>query len=222
MSKFKKGDCVKIKDGVTDPDYPEIDISGWQGRVEEFENDAEEGGELYTIAWDSISLRNLDAQIILDSIEEGVDYTMMAMLGEDLEPAEPRDSEEDVVFAIAELDETYYWSELGEQGDRIREVLSKIKSNDINEVLSFWKSHLENNLTLPIRVIYVGESVDGLSEGAKMTVTAFDSVEEENGIIASVQTSKGNKLVPLCDFDVETESESNQALNDYCVWFANY
>jgi hypothetical protein len=222
MSKFKKGDCVRVKNGVFDPDYPEIDISGWQGRIEEYEGEGEDGGDLYTISWDSISLRSLDSQIIMDSLEEGIDYTMMALLEEDLEPANARDTEEDVVFAIAELEEAYFWSELGEQGDRIRDLLSQIKSTDVTDVLNHWKKYLESNLSFPLKVIYVGESTDGMSEGAKMTINALDSVEEENGIIALVQFAKGNKMVPLCDFDVEVETEANQALNDYCVWFANF
>ena len=65
--KFKKGESIRVKQGISDPDYPSIDINGWQGRIVEFDGE-DEDGELYIIAWDSISLRNMDSEVILDAI----------------------------------------------------------------------------------------------------------------------------------------------------------
>ena len=31
--RFKKGDSVKVKDGVMWPDYEELCLAGWQGRI---------------------------------------------------------------------------------------------------------------------------------------------------------------------------------------------
>jgi hypothetical protein len=50
------GDCVKVREGVGDPDS-DVDISGWQGRVLEIAED-ESGRPLILVAWDSFQPRS--------------------------------------------------------------------------------------------------------------------------------------------------------------------
>jgi hypothetical protein len=40
--KFKKGESIRVKQEISDPDYPSIDISGWQGRIVEFDGEDED------------------------------------------------------------------------------------------------------------------------------------------------------------------------------------
>jgi hypothetical protein len=218
---FKQGDCVRIKQGVNDPDYPEIDLSGWQGRIVSYEG-KEADGELYTLAWDSISLKALDEDVILDAIEEEIDYTLISLYAHDLEKAEARDTEKDVELAIAELDEEFFWSDLGEQGARIREVLNTAKSKSEADMLKAWEKHLKSKLKFPVQVIYVGESTGPFKEGAKFQLLGIDSISEIMGLMGTAKLDKGNSVVPLCDLDVEIEGDDTESMYDYCIWYANH
>jgi len=46
--KFAVGDAVRVCSGVTDPDFPDIPLGGWAGKI----TGAEEGNPpLYSIRW---------------------------------------------------------------------------------------------------------------------------------------------------------------------------
>lgn len=219
--KFKKGESIKIKQGVCDPDYPNIDISGWQGRIVEFDGE-DEDGELYIIAWDSISLKSMDSTVILDAIEEEIDYSLITLYANDFDIAAPRDKEKDVELALAELEEEFFWSDLGEQGERIRAVLKAAKSNSEKDRLKAWEFYLKSKLKFPMPLIYVGESEGIFKEGAALNLQSIDSISDVMGIVGTAKLEKGTATVPLCDLDSETENEANTALYDYCIWFANH
>jgi len=53
------GNSVVVKSGVLDPDFG-IDISGWQGRIEE-----DDDGETVFIRWDSITLLEMCLDLII-------------------------------------------------------------------------------------------------------------------------------------------------------------
>ena len=220
--KFKKGESIRVKQGISDPDYPTIDISGWQGRIVEFDGE-DEDGELYIIAWDSISLRNMDSEVILDAIEEGIDYSLITLYANDLEKASPRDKEKDVETALAEIEEEFFWSDLGEQGERIRAVLKTAKSKTEKDSLKAWDTYLKSKLKFPMKVIFVGESEGVFNEGAALSLLSIDSISDMMGIMGTAKLEKGTTAsVPLCELDTEEENEANLALYDYCIWFANH
>jgi hypothetical protein len=221
MAKFKKGESISVKKGVSDPDYPTIDISGWQGRIVEFDGE-DEDGELYIVAWDSISLKSMDANVILDAIEEGIDYSLITLYAKDFEKASPRDKEKDVESALAELEEEFFWSDLGEQGERIRAVLKTAKSNSEKDRLKAWEIYLKSKLKFPMEVIFVGESEGVFKEGTALSLLRIDSVSDVMGVMGTAKLEKGNASVPLCELDTENENEANLALYDYCIWYANH
>jgi len=219
--KFKKGESIRVKQGISDPDYPSIDISGWQGRIVEFDGE-DEDGELYIVAWDSISLKNMHSDVILDAIEEGIDYSLITLYANDLEKASPRDKEKDVETALAEIEEEFFWSDLGEQGERIRAVLKTSKSKSEKDSLKAWDTYLKSKLKFPMKVIFVGESEGVFNEGATLSLLSIDSISDIMGIMGTAKLEKGTASVPLCELDTEGENEANLALYDYCIWFANH
>jgi len=67
---IKIGDSVRVKPGVSDPDYEYV-ISGWQGWVTHLDTDE---GKFIEIAWDSVILNQMPVELIEASIEEGFIY----------------------------------------------------------------------------------------------------------------------------------------------------
>lgn len=63
-------DSVVVKSGILDPDF-EIDISGWQGRIEEVDDDT------VFIRWDSITLRGMRLDMIIRCENENLDWEVI-------------------------------------------------------------------------------------------------------------------------------------------------
>lgn len=222
MNKFKVGDSIKVVEGTVDPDYDHIEIGGWCGRIFAIEELDGEDGTLYTIEWDSISLKSLDPEIILECIEEGIDYKYISLLESDIEKTSARDKPEDVKAAIAFLEEEYFWTDLGEQGERIRKVISTSKSKNEMDLLKAWENHIVKNIKFPLSVIYLGENQKNISEGAKLTVNKIQSIDEEFGLMVSVDYKSTSMTLPLSDLDVESETDDSLCIQDYLIWYANH
>ena len=85
------GDSVVVKSGIMDPDFG-IDISGWQGRIEEIDE-----GQTIFIRWDSITLRGMRSELIIRCENENLDWEVMTLNKDNIEVAEQRDAVADVL-----------------------------------------------------------------------------------------------------------------------------
>ena len=88
--KFKIGESVSVKSGVTDPDFG-FDIFGWQGRVEEVDST----GTVF-IRWDSLTLNQMGLDLAIRCEEENFDWEVMTLTIQEVEKASIRDTEDDV------------------------------------------------------------------------------------------------------------------------------
>ncbi len=215
---IKLNDSVIINSEVTDPDFG-IVIGGWQGRISEINE------EVICVDWDSITLKNLEASIITRSEKEGLDWTKMYVLSDEVTLTKPRDQKRDVKKVINELNSKYAWLGLGEEGVRIQKVLSGIKLEDYNSALWAWKEHLDKKLNFPIKAEVVELMERGsLRVGEQVIIYGIDEfVDEMRGLFAKVeyQNSKGFEF-PLADLEVlDKKSQNFQHIKDYVVWYAN-
>ena len=94
---FYAGESVTVKSGVLDPDF-NIDISGWQGRIEEADDD-----ETIFIRWDSITLQEMALDLIIRCENENLDWEVMTLELDDIAITMARDSEADVSHIAAQL-----------------------------------------------------------------------------------------------------------------------
>jgi hypothetical protein len=91
------GDSVVVKSGILDPDF-KIDISGWQGRIEEVDDE-----ETVFIRWDSITLQEMRLDLIIRCENENLDWEVMTLNMDEIEVAMTRDSETDVSRIASQL-----------------------------------------------------------------------------------------------------------------------
>ena len=78
------GDSVIVKKGILEPDYNEIKIEGWQGRVKHINPELYKGNTLVTIEWDSETLMKIPSIFIDQSEEEGLDWKTMVLYKSEL------------------------------------------------------------------------------------------------------------------------------------------
>jgi hypothetical protein len=91
------GDSVKVKPGYDNDEYPEIDFTGWQGRVFTYRNlneyEPEKSEDWWVeIEFDSITLKQMPEKFITESIRENIDYRIMEFRLPEVEKVNPRDT----------------------------------------------------------------------------------------------------------------------------------
>lgn len=210
-----------MKPGTNDPDYGG-DISGWQGRITEMET-GEGGVSTVMVAWDSLTLRKIPESSIKKCEREGLGWESMWVSAAEIEFTKPRDSLANVEQTIEDISDQYQWTLLGDEGDRIQQVMKGVSKT--NEMAAFraWKKFLAKALVFPFEA-EVSEWQDRgpLQVGDRVTVLGFEGVEDLYGILVNIETRRGEFVFPLCDLAaLEKQSQNDQPLSDYSVWFSN-
>ncbi|MBL8191330.1 MAG: hypothetical protein JNK38_25160 [Acidobacteria bacterium] len=217
---FQVGDSVMVKSGTKDPDTGG-DLSDWQGRITEV--DDSDGETIVTIEWDSITLKNTPLSIIKDCEREGLDWRVIGLSANDVQPVVSRDTKRDVEKLTAEIERQVSWAYLDDESERIQQVLSEIDADDEIALMEAWEEHLEENLKFPFEA-KVAESQDRgrLRTGDRVEVKSISLADEMYGVIVHVQRGKEPFDVPLCDLEAtDKTSENCHVLRAYVVWFAN-
>jgi hypothetical protein len=217
------GDPVKVREGVMDPQFENLNIGGWQGRVYSPPAEGEDGdGIVVGIKWDSITLREMPANIIEECNVEGYDWTINYLSIDELEPAIARDTEEDVEEAEEELSIKYKWATLGDQGKRIQKILEDVDPGDDMGAYEAWADYLEEKLTFPFDAKVIESDMGTVRVGTEVEVLAFNEIDQIYGILVDVKDNRTTFQLPLCDLVAEDEtSPSYQPSRDYVVWYAN-
>jgi hypothetical protein len=214
----KAGDSVVVKPGVRDPDF-DVDVGGWQGHVLA-EPDAD---GLILIGWDSVTLRQMPDALVAKSEEQGLNWAQMILGPAEIEVTSPRDSARDVRQAIRELEKKHAWSFLGEEGQRINQILAGVNPDNEMAVMRAWKRHLDKCLVFSFEAEVAEFQERGpLRARDRLKVLDISDVDDFYGIIVSAKAKHGWCDFPLCDLEVVDEGSPNyQPVHDYCVWFAN-
>ena len=181
--------------------------------------------EVVVIDWDSITLKNMDASIITRCEQEGLDWTKMYLLADEITLTKPRDKIKDVKKVIEELHKNYCWVGLDEEGVRIQKVLLGIDPTDYESALQAWKEHLEKKLKFPIKAEVV-ELMDrgSLRIGDRVIIYGVDEFfDTMRGLFAKLTHDNSHEfLFPLADLEVLNKKSKNyQPIKDYVVWYAN-
>lgn len=219
---FRVGDTVRVKAGIVYPDVPDLDISGWQGRITDIDQ-MNDDPPIAGLAWDSLALRSLPASLIEASAEEGLDWPEIYLEAAELEHAPPRDSEEDAEETRDELEDLYRYSYLGEEGRRMNAVLRGVASDDRMGQFRAWARHLQQTLKFPFEAEVAEFQERGrLRTGDILQVLNIEIVDDLYGIIVHCRRGREQIDAPLADLECTNQQSANYGpLRDYVVWFAN-
>jgi hypothetical protein len=222
QSNYKIGQSVVVKPGTADPDYG-FDMSGWQGRVTENQHVDEQKKPLVTIAWDSLTLKQMPVDVIERCEEDGLDWSSMGLYASEVQPASPRDKIYQVEAVKAELEEKHYMDYLGEQGRHIQQVLNSASRKGEMGAFRAWEKHLQANLTFPFEAkVSEWQERGPIQTGEHVSVLGIEMVDDSYGIIVSIKAKHGHYDFPLCDLEAIPDTSPNyEPLNNYVVWFAN-
>lgn len=220
---LKIGDSVIVKPGIKEPDSEEFEISGWQGRVIEIDNESDKANTIIAIEWDSFTLKQIPSEFIHQSEIDGLDWQTMYLFETDLNKTDPRDRKRDVKKTQDLFSNKYRWSSLGEEGLRISKILKNLNPEDEMKCLQKWVNHLDHELTFPIQAIVTDSEDNWLIKcGDKVVIKSLPHIVDMYGIIASIKLNGKKYEFPLCDLEVVDKGIIDyQLIDDYRTWFAN-
>jgi len=140
---------------------------------------------------------------------------------DDVLPAEPRDSKEEVEDCVAEITASLGWIYLGEEGREINAILGETLAQDDEEQADAWRDHLINQLRFPFKAKVSEWQKPGapFKAGDTVVVNGLGGADYSYGIIANL---KSGYSIPLADLKVKpTKGKNHDLVHLYAVWFAN-
>jgi NADH:ubiquinone oxidoreductase subunit C len=246
ISKISVKDSVRVKKGISDPDFPSIDISGYEGRVVSVFED--EGSKMVEIHWDSVTLlKQMSLDNIIASDAEGYDFTTMNLDLEDVEKSTPRDTPKDVEKAIEHLYEQLPEAEEDEEAnERVLEIIGgeelDVTEKALAKYLIFlkksikagtmltgvepfeWEEKYFESRALAKEYAQKKKAHPSFEDTFELVSFLYDKNQHDE-IHVKVKRDTDKKVfeLQLCDLQVEDE-ESNEAelIDDYSYWILTF
>lgn len=231
------GNSVKVKKGVKSPDYEELLVEGWVGRIVGID------GNILNIELDSITLSKLKEDYIIDSLINDYEYKLICLERDEVEIVSPRDSQNDVLMKQMKINAQY---SVEEEEKRINEILNSedvsVTEENLNRYLIFLKRNLKTPCVLTGMEDFDWEEpyiLGGWSkkeyEKLKKTnpsytdkfefINLVEEYDDWKGIYASLKRISDDIIftIPLWDLKVVDKNDSNfQIVSDYSSWMTNY
>ena len=155
IPRFKVGDKVRVKSGVSDPDFPDMPLGGWTGTVTEI---IEHKGQINCVfELDDRTLASLHPVYRKRCERDGLDFMTMGLTEEELEldDGTPVAIEQPTEIKTPPLS-------MNDQDDRIRAVFGLTHDDPLPQVspetLRTYCRYLEANLKFPIFSSYWSKS----------------------------------------------------------------
>jgi hypothetical protein len=220
--KFNVGADVRVKRGVIDPDFNDIPIGGWTGRITEMQS---LNPPMYLIRWDQQTLGNIHPIYRKRCERDGFDIAEMWLAESDLEPGsnDPVNIEQPTKIVTKPLNRD-------DQDDRIRSVFGLTSDDPLpesdEESLRAYYKFLTAKLSFPFEAKY---SPQRLGFGAKthaITVLGLLNPEEfpgdGHGLFCQVRRDQELIEIPLTEVEACKGSQNHKLIKDYTVWFVNW
>jgi hypothetical protein len=164
----------------------------------------------------------------MDLMVEGLQWWTMRLFREDLEPAVPRDTEEDVARVRQELqarideEEPLTGMLRGDRphGRAVLALVEQMPTHDLQTVREAWHTYLQTALKLPFIAELYADGPRPWRRGDRVTVRAITRLDPEAGTMVRVEHKRlGGREFPLGDLDIPTKSSANyEVLSEYIDW----
>ncbi len=222
-ARFQVGDKVRVKPGVSDPDFPDMPLGGWSGTVTEVID--HEGRVNCVFELDERTLAGLHPIYEQRCEIDGLDHRFMGLDQEDIEPLDgpPVPIEKPTAIVPRPL-------ATDDQDDRVRMVFGLTHDDFLPEVNEenqhAYARYLLAHLSLPFRAQYRPGRSPSSGKPIRLTVTGlYDldryEVEEHYGLIGVGKESGGSVEFPLAEIGGIEGLANRRLIEDYAYWLAN-
>ena len=220
VPRFTVGDKVRVKSGVSDPDFPDMPLGGWTGTLTEI---IEHKGQ-YTCVFelDDRTLASLHPVYRKRCERDGLDFETMGLTEGELEPDDgtPVVIEQPTEIKTPQLSEK-------DRDDRIRVVFGLTHDDPLPlvspETLTTYCGYLTTNLKLPIITSCWEKSSTFTSKKISVSITKLEApveeeFDEECGLFGIAATKEGEIEIPLESLDLKKQDPNYRLISDYTYW----
>jgi hypothetical protein len=221
-AKLNVGDAVRVKPGVTDPDFPYITLGGWAGTISEVEDG---DPRTYRLEFNERTLKSIPPIYFQRCERLGFEAEEIWLSEEELEPdsGEPVQIEQPTGIVTKPLS-------MDDQDDRIRAIFGLASDDPLpeadDEALLAYHKYLAAKLAFPCEAKYSLETRPFQSKTIPITVLSLLDPDEFPGDKCGLfcQARRGGELVelPLAEVEVCKGNSNRRLVDDYSYWFVNW
>src|SRR5262245_28865787 len=209
-ARFAVGAQVRVKPGITVPDFEDIPLGGWSGAIREV--DQRSAPPTYLIEWDRHTLDHMHPVYRKRCERDGLELESMWLGEADLEPDSggPAAIEQPTSIVTRPLSQD-------DQDDRIRAIFGLTRDDPLPpanvENLRRYGRYLRSQLSFPFQAISTVET--GPFEEAKYLITVVgildaDTCNEEEGVLCEAEQQGESVELPLADLEVPGNPHHHQ------------
>ena len=214
---------VRVRRGVSDPDFDDLTIGGWAGTICEVKHGLP---PICLVRWSQETLDNQSSVYRKRCERDGYDGQEMWLFEEDLEAdaGSPIKIEQPTSVVTKPL-------YVNDQDDRVRAALGLTSDDPLPDVdfemLLAYHLHLAEQLSFPFEAEYSRETGPFQTSTRRITVTAMGEAEEPwiddmYGLICRSRQGRRRIDLPLCELEVKKCGLNRRLVADYSYWFSNY
>ncbi len=223
--RFQVGDKVRVKYGVSDPDFPDMPLGGWSGTVTEIIEHEDQINCVFEL--DKRTLASIHPIYQRRCEIDGLDYKFMGLGQEDIEPDDgtPVAIEQPTAIVPRPLSPD-------DEEDRVRMAFGRTHDDPLPDVtyetLLAYHHYLSANLKFPIYATFWEESGPFSSKKVTATISGLadpqeGGIDEGYGLAGSGRTPDGEGIeFPLDDIELGKKYPNRRLLDDYSYWFHNW
>jgi len=222
-AKFTLNDAVRVRSGVTDPDFPDTPLGGWAGKIVEVQSGSP---PTCLIRWNQSTLASIHPVYRKRCERDGLTFEEMWLGEDDLEP----DTGETVTLEQPTKIVTPPLS-MKDQDDRIRAVFGLTRDDLLPDVddssLRTYYKYLAANLRFPFEATWTRETRFRDTSG-KVTIHALGGSEDDPwiddtyGILCKAKVSGDKRDLPPSEVEKVKGKPNQQIVEDYGYWFGNH
>jgi hypothetical protein len=224
LPRFQPGAKVRVRSGITVPEFQDIPLGGWTGSISGIMQSEDE--ITYEIEWDERTLDGMHPVYRKRCARDDCEVEIMWLGEEDLDPDDgtPVPIEQPTEIKTPPLSEK-------DQDDRVRMALGLTHDDPLPEVrpetLLTYHRYLAANLKFPLSTTYWEESGPFSSKKMTIIVTGLidpevHDVDEEYGLLCQGRDRDEEVEVPLDEIEVKKKDPNSRLVSDYSYWFHNW
>lgn len=221
---FRLGDTVRVRFGVSDPDYDDLTIGGWLGTIAELSNGK---SPTFLVRWSEATLKEQNSIYRRRCERDGFNSEEMWLEAADLEldagGSITIEHPSNVVARPLSMDD---------QDDRIKVVFELTSDDPLpeadDESLLAYHKYLAKELSFPFEAEYSFDTGPFQSKTYAITVLGLLDPDEfppdEYGLFCRARRDGERIELPLTEVEGSRDksNRSNRRLvNDYSYWFVN-
>lgn len=221
-AKFSVGSRVRVKPGITDPDFKDIPLGGWAGTTTQV--DRRSNPPTLLIEWNQSTLDHMHPVYRNRCERDGRFLECLWLSESDVEPdsGEPILIEQPTHLVSRPLSEA-------DSEDRIRAIFSLTSDDPLPpanlENLRRYARYLKTHLSFPLQAESLDET--SLSRQSKYEIRVLrlldeHDCDEENGVWCEVEQHGESFELPLAELEVRNNRHHRQLIEDYSFWSYNW